>query len=192
LNKSDYHKYLASREWALLKEKVKERSKGRCERCANMDYSHTHHLTYERLGREKLEDLQGVCAPCHEFLSAKSHSDPATIVTFIIAYPSGNIMGLSGSRQGTKISIIEHEFGDNPVIDSDGQVFVLDPRVYIFCTPNFCDEFHPDTNPPDWARMWLDENPDWTREKAIKNVNDRIEKGSIDDIRTLARDPLNG
>jgi hypothetical protein len=75
MNKSDYHKYLASREWALLKNKVQKRCNGKCERCFVGEYEATHHLTYERIGHEDLEDLQGVCSVCHEFLSGKSSFD---------------------------------------------------------------------------------------------------------------------
>jgi 5-methylcytosine-specific restriction endonuclease McrA len=77
MEKSEYHKYLASREWALLKEQVKQRSKGKCERCKASPHDATHHLTYERIGNEKLEDLVGVCEDCHKFLSGKSDLDPA-------------------------------------------------------------------------------------------------------------------
>lgn len=76
----NYHEYLASREWAILKNAVRERSGGVCERCGLAPHTQTHHLTYERLGNERLEDLQGVCRGCHEFLSAKSSFDPARLV----------------------------------------------------------------------------------------------------------------
>jgi hypothetical protein len=74
--KPDYHQYLASREWALLKNAVRERSGGICERCKQGPYQQTHHLTYERLGCERLEDLQALCWYCHEYLSAVSAFDP--------------------------------------------------------------------------------------------------------------------
>jgi hypothetical protein len=67
---------LASREWALLKEQVRKRSGGVCERCRVGVYASTHHLTYERIGHERIEDLLAVCEPCHEFLSGKSEYDP--------------------------------------------------------------------------------------------------------------------
>lgn len=72
----DYHRYLASREWAQLKIQVRERSGGLCERCGAKQQA-THHLTYERLGHEYLDDLLGVCNPCHEYLSGKADHDPA-------------------------------------------------------------------------------------------------------------------
>lgn len=81
MEKSEYQKYLASREWALLKEAVKKRSGGLCERCKFGFYEQTHHLTYERIGNELLGDLLGICTPCHEFLSGKHSQDPAQMMS---------------------------------------------------------------------------------------------------------------
>lgn len=80
MTKEERFRYYASREWAVLKEAVKKRSGGKCERCLLFDHDQTHHLTYERFGTEKLEDLQGVCGPCHDFMSGKSDTDPATAI----------------------------------------------------------------------------------------------------------------
>ncbi len=77
MDKSEYHKYLASREWALLKKQVRERSGGKCERCMTGRHEATHHLTYERIGHELLSDLLGLCQACHRFLSGESGVDPA-------------------------------------------------------------------------------------------------------------------
>lgn len=77
MTKINYHEYLASREWAIKKRAVKERGGGTCERCKKNPYAQTHHLTYARLGDEQMEDLQGLCAGCHDFLSAVSDVDPA-------------------------------------------------------------------------------------------------------------------
>lgn len=77
MNKAEKMRYYASREWVLLKEEVRKRSGGKCERCKTGDHDATHHLTYERFGHESLEDLIGICDACHEFLSGKSDFDPA-------------------------------------------------------------------------------------------------------------------
>ncbi len=76
MKKAEYHRYLASREWALLKQQLRLRSAGKCERCVAGAYEQTHHVTYERLGREELSDLLAVCEACHAFLSARSAFDP--------------------------------------------------------------------------------------------------------------------
>jgi hypothetical protein len=80
----NYQEYLASREWALLREAVRERSGDKCERCGGPQQA-VHHLTYERIGHEELTDLQAVCNPCHEYLSAKTDIDPTD--------PSGRELG---------------------------------------------------------------------------------------------------
>ena len=72
----DYQAYLASREWALLKEQVRDRSDGWCELCHAAPYQETHHVTYERIGNEDVDDLAGVCSPCHRWLSGKSNEKP--------------------------------------------------------------------------------------------------------------------
>lgn len=61
----DYQKYLQSAEWKELRRQVILRAKGTCERCKEWPVVNVHHLTYERLGKELLEDLLGVCTKCH-------------------------------------------------------------------------------------------------------------------------------
>jgi hypothetical protein len=74
---ADRGRYMASREWRLKRQQVIDRAGGVCERCLLASIENVHHLTYERLGDERLDDLQGLCRPCHEFVSAESHEDPA-------------------------------------------------------------------------------------------------------------------
>src|SRR5215831_14192625 len=76
MNREEYQTYLASREWALKREAIRERARGICERCRLNQMEAVHHLTYARIGNEPLEDLQAVCNLCHEFLSGKTSVDP--------------------------------------------------------------------------------------------------------------------
>ena len=64
-------RYYASREWALRKNAIRSRCDGLCEHCFSHPMQQTHHLTYERFGREHLVDLMGVCEQCHKYLSGK-------------------------------------------------------------------------------------------------------------------------
>lgn len=73
----DYHEYLASRKWAAKKDIVKFRSGGRCERCKNGSQRAVHHLTYEHVGDEYINELLAVCQGCHDYLSARTDYDPA-------------------------------------------------------------------------------------------------------------------
>ena len=90
MNKSAYHQYLASREWAVKKEAVKVRSQGFCELCHHRKLENTHHITYEHIGNEPLEDLIGVCEPCHLYLSGKSEWDPSVYPDVVIDLNPGN------------------------------------------------------------------------------------------------------
>lgn len=74
--KERYGRYLASREWGLLREQIKQRSGGICERCGFNKSDAVHHLTYERKYKERLEDLQDICEGCHKFTHGKSDEDP--------------------------------------------------------------------------------------------------------------------
>lgn len=75
---SSYGTYLASREWALKKAAVRERSGGLCENCGRAA-TQTHHKTYDRLYNERLDDLMDVCRPCHAFFSGQAHVDPRLV-----------------------------------------------------------------------------------------------------------------
>lgn len=61
---SKYDKYLASRHWHELRGKVLVLSDSTCARCGGVA-TQVHHITYERLGRERLEDLEPICSNCH-------------------------------------------------------------------------------------------------------------------------------
>lgn len=71
--------YYRSTHWQVVRRQKlaaqqKEHGYNFCERCgvkqpepvARETALHVHHLTYERLGEELLEDLQLICRPCHE------------------------------------------------------------------------------------------------------------------------------
>ena len=73
-----YDLYMNSREWQLKKRKVKERSRGICERCRDRSSEAVHHLHYRSLYNEPLEDLLDVCNGCHDYLHARSDVDPVT------------------------------------------------------------------------------------------------------------------
>jgi hypothetical protein len=72
----EYLAYLKSKEWLAKREQVIQRCGGLCERCGKYLVDNVHHLTYERIFNEPLEDLQGLCRPCHAFLHQHSGIDP--------------------------------------------------------------------------------------------------------------------
>jgi hypothetical protein len=78
LRMEDYEtKYLFSPHWRQFRESVLKAQRERlgrniCERCskgANEKAAsdlHVHHLTYEHLGEERMEDIEILCASCHD------------------------------------------------------------------------------------------------------------------------------
>jgi 5-methylcytosine-specific restriction endonuclease McrA len=71
-----YHRYMNSRCWRIRRLLCFRRARWRCESCgAGCCMLHAHHLTYERLGNEKNEDLQALCMECHERVHRKKDLD---------------------------------------------------------------------------------------------------------------------
>lgn len=62
-----YNDYLKSEEWQIKRQEVLERDNHKCLYC-KYKASQVHHSTYANVGREKLEELQSICASCHQKL----------------------------------------------------------------------------------------------------------------------------
>lgn len=60
-----YAKYLNSPEWAIKRQLVFQRDFYLCRSCPLGLAEIAHHLTYERLYHELLEDLTSLCYECH-------------------------------------------------------------------------------------------------------------------------------
>ncbi|RKY08529.1 MAG: hypothetical protein DRP56_04010 [Planctomycetota bacterium] len=65
LKKLPYGLYLCSQWWGCVR-RAKIREVGhKCEKCGFKHEIEVHHKTYERLGDERLSDLEVLCARCH-------------------------------------------------------------------------------------------------------------------------------
>ena len=60
-----YRLYLKSDLWYNVR-KVKIAQMKVCEECGGTKILQCHHLTYKRLGRERLSDLKLLCRKCHD------------------------------------------------------------------------------------------------------------------------------
>jgi hypothetical protein len=69
--------YYESLEWLALRRQVWKRCGGVCEECQLLAMTIAHHRTYERFRHERLEDLQGVCERCHDYLHGRLISPTA-------------------------------------------------------------------------------------------------------------------
>jgi hypothetical protein len=108
--KERYQRYLASREWGLLKAQVKARSGGICERCKLNPSDAVHHLTYERKYNEDLADLQDTCEACHKYTHGLSDDDPVGIpVTLTGAFVSDSLLFIFFQRDDQSKSCPDNE-----------------------------------------------------------------------------------
>lgn len=81
-------KYLFSSHWREFRESVLKAQRERlgrniCERCpkdanekAESDLQ-VHHLTYERLGKERIEDVEILCRGCHDEIHLRDRKSRA-------------------------------------------------------------------------------------------------------------------
>lgn len=61
-----YLAYLNSPAWKTRRNRALQLADWRCQRCSGKRDLQVHHRTYDRLGREWDQDLEVVCAACHE------------------------------------------------------------------------------------------------------------------------------
>ena len=66
-----YLEYINSIEWKELSSDIKRSRHYRCEACGSIKRLQCHHVTYNRLGREKRSDLFVLCRDCHSKYHAK-------------------------------------------------------------------------------------------------------------------------
>jgi hypothetical protein len=70
-----YAEYLDSPEWASKRAQVLRRDKYTCQIHKNgctRKAVQVHHLTYENVGNEPLEDLTSACVHCHDIVTAEN------------------------------------------------------------------------------------------------------------------------
>jgi len=63
----DYEKYRESPEWQVRRRAVLKRDNYICQQCKATDVPlEVHHVTYENIGEEPIEDLVSLCRICHQ------------------------------------------------------------------------------------------------------------------------------
>lgn len=63
----EYEKYLKSGHWKEFRKRFLARKKPKgCWSCGRKGRLDLHHVTYERLGRERIGDVVAICRTCHD------------------------------------------------------------------------------------------------------------------------------
>ena len=65
-DKKLYEAYLCSKSWRKKQNAIKERCNNVCEDCHQYAMVDVHHITYENIGDERLDELLGLCVACHQ------------------------------------------------------------------------------------------------------------------------------
>lgn len=63
--KIDHQEYINSPKWKAKRQMVLERDNFRCRKCGTGKNLDVHHITYDHLGNEPLDDLVTLCRDCH-------------------------------------------------------------------------------------------------------------------------------
>lgn len=64
-----YLAYINSKSWYAKRDLVLRKAGYRCWWCGSIWRLQVHHLTYERLGNERLTDLMVLCEGCHGWVT---------------------------------------------------------------------------------------------------------------------------
>jgi len=64
-NRRRYLCHLKSRYWRQIKKARKALDNHQCTQCSSTEDLTVHHITYERLGKEDINDLITLCKVCH-------------------------------------------------------------------------------------------------------------------------------
>ena len=75
VKRESYKTYIRSEAWRKKRQEVFALKGEWCDDCGTSSNLHVHHLTYDNLFNEKMEDLQVLCKSCHEKEHGRSFSD---------------------------------------------------------------------------------------------------------------------
>ena len=68
----NYDKYIKSARWRNISEAMKKHANYVCARCkTHTTVLEVHHKNYDRLGKERMSDLEVLCKSCHDVADRK-------------------------------------------------------------------------------------------------------------------------
>jgi len=84
----NYKTYLQSAEWRLKREERLKLDRYTCQQCGATAKEYrleVHHLNYERLGSERMEDLQTLCIVCHPIATSEQRRKKYAKRVFVLS-----------------------------------------------------------------------------------------------------------
>jgi hypothetical protein len=138
-----YLAYLRSKEWLAKREQVIQRCQNVCERCGKYAVEEVHHLTYDRVYREELEDLQGLCGYCHDYVHGRRADDGSAVHEAEVKEKEG----LRRKADGALAEIVRfcerrecyRCFSDTPMPSQQELIALLRRHSYIVGTGGRCE-----------------------------------------------------
>lgn len=120
-----YADYLQGEHWLTLRDRIFYKRGRTCEDCGwdedwQDDFRYTnqgplnlHHVTYARLGHERLADLRILCARCH-YRAHKTHDVPYLFLIYREDYDANVAPILAGSRGDSPFQYPRYRSGKQP------------------------------------------------------------------------------
>ena len=71
--------YMKTEQWKQFKLERLRIAQNKCESCGSTHNLHLHHITYERLTQELIEDVAVLCNECHNYIHSVLGYDRTTI-----------------------------------------------------------------------------------------------------------------
>ncbi len=100
LARMPYAEYLRTPEWAEKRKQTLIRDDHRCRLCYSNEKLEVHHRTYQRRGREDLNDLTTLCESCHEHFHSKVEQSDLMDKTGHALYPDPTVV-----RKNKKVTV---------------------------------------------------------------------------------------
>lgn len=66
MNKKEYQEYLQSSHWKKISKERRNLDGNKCRTCGYVDNLEVHHVCYDRIGHEFIDDLITLCHDCHQ------------------------------------------------------------------------------------------------------------------------------
>ena len=75
MHSAKYKAYLMTDMWKVRRELALWRSGHKCTKCGAKKELEVHHKSYDRLGKERPEDLEVLCSACHAIADSRRRVD---------------------------------------------------------------------------------------------------------------------